>query len=333
MSAFDSLQYAAIPLRQIDIDDISSQSGPYCMSYGYDPTPLLKSMEKVGLLNPPCLVAKSAGGFEVVSGYRRIVAVRSLGWEKIFCRDLTDLKMTTLDLLLLNLYENLPTRSFNEIEKAMVLKRLSLHVSHAGLVRDYMPLLGLSPYETVLRTYLLLEELEEPVRAGVAKGTISGQAAKLLLDLEAGSRLAIYECILDLKLNSNYQKQLIEYLVEISEIENTSILEILSRTPLTKILKKEPTNSPQKTKSLLGVLRTMRNPRVADAEHRFQQQLSCIHLPPGTRIIHSPFFEDPSFVLEMTFKDGRGLKEKLLRISETDGIENIQMPWLRQDDK
>ena len=265
------------------------------MSYGYDPTPLLKSVEKVGLLNPPFLVAKSAGGFDVVSGYRRILAARSLGWEKIFCRDLTDLKMTTLDLLLLNLYENLSTRSFNEIEKAMVLKRLSLHVSHEGLIRDYMPLLGLSPYETVLRTYLLLEELEEPVRAGVAKGTISGQAAKLLLDLEAGSRLAIYECILDLRLNANYQKQLIEYLVEISEIENTSIHGILSRTPLTQILKKEPTNSPQKAKSLLGALRIMRNPRVADAEHRFQQQLSSIRLPPGTRIIHSPFFEDPFF--------------------------------------
>jgi len=196
-----------------------------------------------------------------------------------------------------------------------------------------MPLLGLAPYETVLRTYLLLEESAEPLRAGIANGTISGQAAKLLLDLEAGSRLAIYECILDLRLSANYQKQLIEYLVEISEIENTSIPGILSRTPLTRILKKEPTNTPQKAKSLLGALRIMRNPRVADAEHRFQEQLSSIRLPPGTRIIHSPFFEDPAFTLEMTFKDGRGLKEKILRISETDGVENIQMPWLKQDDK
>jgi hypothetical protein len=215
----------------------------------------------------------------------------------------------------------------------MVLKRLSLHVSHEGFVQDYMPLFGLSPYEPILQTYLLFEELEEPVRAGIAKGTISSQAAKLFLDLEAGSRLAICECIIDLRLNSSYQKQLIEYLVEISEIENTSIPEILSRTPLTQILKKEPTNIPQKAKSLLGALRAMRNPRVADAEHRFQQQLSSIHLPPGTRIIHSPFFEDPSFTLEMTFKDGRGLKEKILRISETDGIESVQMPWPRQNDK
>jgi ParB-like chromosome segregation protein Spo0J len=333
MSAFDSLEYAAIPLREIDIEDISNQHGPYCMSYGYDPTPLLESLKKVGLLNPPFLVAKSAGGFDVVSGYRRILVARSFGWEKIFCRDLTDLKMATLDLLLLSVYENLSTRSFNEIEKAMVLKRLSPHVSHERLVRDYMPLLGLSPYETVLRTYLLLEELEEPVRTSVAKGTISGQTAKLLLDLEAGSRLAIYECILDLRLNANYQKQLIEYLVEISEIENTSIPGILSRPPLTQMLKQEPTNTPQKTKSLLGALRIMRNPRVAAAEHRFQEQLSSIHLPPGTRIIHSPFFEAPSFTLDMTFKNGRDLKEKALRISETDGIENIQMPWLKQDDK
>lgn len=333
MSAFDSFQYATVPLRQIDIDDISNQPGPYCMSYGYDPTLLLKSMEKVGLLNPPFLVAQSAGGFEVVSGYRRILAARSLGWEKIFCRDLTDLKMATLDLLLLNLYENLSTRSFNEIEKAMVLKSLSPHVSHEGLVQDYMPLLGLSPYESNLRTYLLFEELEEPMKGGLARGTISTQAARLLLDLDASSGQAIHECILSLKLNANYQKQLIEFLIEISDIENVSIAEIFSRKPLRQILRKEPANSPQKARTLLGTLRAMRNPRVADAEHRFQQQLSSIHLPPGTRIIHSPFFEDSSFTLEMTFKDGRGLKEKILRISETDGVENIQMPWLKQNDK
>jgi ParB family chromosome partitioning protein len=303
------------------------------MSFGYDETGLMRSIDKVGLLNPPCLVAKSAGGFEVVSGYRRILAARSLRWEKIYCRDLSELKMTTFDLLLLNLYENLSTRSFNEIEKAMVLKRLSPHVSQENLVKDYLPLLGLSPHEPVLRAYLLLEESEEPVREGVARGSISIQASKLLMDLEAGSRLAICERLLTLRLSSSYQRQFIEYLVEISEMQNTSIREILSRVPLVQILRKEPANTPQKAKTILGALRTMRNPRIADAEHRFRQHLSAIHLPPGARIIHSPFFEDPFFTLEVMFKDGSGLKEKILRISETDGIGSIRMPWAGQDDK
>ena len=333
MSAFDSLQYATVPLRPIDMDAISIQRGPYCMSFGYDETRLVRSIEKVGLLNPPSLSENTTGGFDVVSGYRRIEAAHFLGWEKIFCRDLTDLKMTTLDLLLLNLHDNLSTRSFNEIEKAMVLKRLSAHVSHEKLIKDYMPLLGLSPYEPILRTYLLFEELEEPVKGGLAQGTLSAQAARLLLDLDVPSRLAIYECTFNLKLNYNYQKQLIEYLVEISEIENRSIHEILSREPLAEILRKEPPNSPQKAKLLLGVLRAMRNPRVADAERRFQHQLSFIHLPPGARINHPPFFEEASFTLEISFKDGKTLKEKILQISKTEGIENIQTPWLKQDDK
>jgi ParB family transcriptional regulator, chromosome partitioning protein len=326
------LQYAGVRLEEIDIEDISLQPGPYCMSFGYDERRLIRSIEKIGLLNPPCLVAKSAGGFDVVSGYRRILAARSLDWEKIFCRDLTGLKMTTFDLLLLNLCENLPTRSFNEVEKAMALTRLSLHVSHEELIRDYMPLLGLSPHEPILQTYLLFEELKEPMKGGLAQGIISIEAALLLPGLDAPSGLAVYECILNLKLNYNYQKQLIEFLIEISEIENVNISEIFSREPLSQILRKESANSPQKAKTLLGALRAMRNPRVADAEHRFQHQLSSIHFPPGVRVIHSPFFEQPSFTLEVSFKNGSVLKEKILRIATADGVEKIQAPWLIQDD-
>jgi ParB family chromosome partitioning protein len=301
------------------------------MSFEYDDTALIRSLEKVGILNPPCLVAKSRGGFEVVSGYRRIVAARSLRWEKILCRDLSDIRMTGLDLLLLNMHENLSTRSFNEIEKAMVLKRLSSHVSQEELIRDFMPLLGLSPHEPILRTYLLFDGLEEPVKKGLANGTISSQAARLLLDFEVHSRLAAFECISSLRLNSNYQKQLIEYLFEISEIENQSIPEILSRRSLIQILGKEGTNNPQKAKSLLAALRTMRNPRLADAETRFEQQVSRIPLPPGARITHPPCFEAPGFTLEISFKDGKTLKERIVQISGLEGIENIRTPWRKQD--
>ena len=317
----------------MDAKDVCIRPGPYCMSFRYDQTGLIKSIDKVGLLNPPCLVANNAGGFDVVSGYRRILAARFLGWEKICYRDLSNLEMTSLDLLLLNLYENLSTRSFNEVEKAMVLKRLSFHVPHEELVRDYMPLLGLSPYEPILQTYLLFEDLEEPMRTGLAQGVIPGQVARLLLDFDESSGLAIYECILYLKLNYSYQKQLIEYLIEISTIEDVSVSEILGRKPLTQILGKERVNTPQKAKLFLEALRVMRNPRVADAEHRFKHQLSLVRLPPGVRVIHSPFFERPTFTLEVSFKDGHDLREKILQVSAVDDIERIQAPWLSGNDK
>jgi len=333
MSILDTLQYAAMPLIAINIDKISIQPGPYCMSYGYDPAPLLKSVERVGLLNPPLLAGKSAGCFSIVSGYRRVVAARSLGWEKILCRDLSATKMTPFELLLLNLYDNLSTRSFNEVEKAMVLKRLSSQLSQEELIRDYLPLLGLPPHEPILRTYLLFEESEEPVKEGLAKGTISGQAAKLLLQLDVRSRLALYKCISDIRLNSNYQKQLIEYVLEISEIENQPIPEILAGESLVQIIRKEGANNPQKAKLLLEALRAMRNPRLADAEHRFRRQLSFIHLPPGARITHPPCFEAPAFTLEISFKDGKNLKDKIAQISEAGGIENIRAPWLESYDE
>ncbi len=333
MSKAEILEHAAIRSTPIAMDHIDLGPGPYCMSYGYDEKRLMGSIQRVGLLNPPSLVRNGSGGYDVVSGYRRLVAARSLGRKEILCRDLSDLKMTTFDLLHLNLFENLATRRFNEVEKAMALKRLSFHISQGRLIQEYLPLLGLSPHEAVLRAYLLFEELGEPLKQGLAEGMISSHVADLLQSLDPVSRSAIYDCISRLKLNYNYQKQLIEYLVEISEIEGHSIPQLLRKESLSRILMKEDQNNPQKAKSLMAGLRAIRNPRVTDYEHRFRKQLSSIPLPPGARIIHSPFFEGPSLTLEVSFVEGRNLKRKLLEIAETGGIENIRPPWLSQHDK
>ena len=324
------VNYAALPLVTVAMKDVSIQPGAYCMSFGYDETGLTRSIGKVGMINPPCLVQKDTGSFEVVTGYRRLLAARSLGWDNILCRNLTDLEMAGLDLLLLNFYENLSSRPFNEIEKAMVLKRFSSHVSREPLIKEYLPLLGLTPHETNLETYLRFNDLDESMKKALAMGKLSGAAASLLLDQAPDPRMAMFEWIMKLRLNFNYQSQFIDILVELSCIMDLGVEDILSMEPVTQVLLNEETNIPQKAKSLLATLRGLRNPRVAEAEHRFREQLALVHLPPGSRIIHSPFFENAFFTLEIPFKDGKELKEKTLRISKSEGIEAIQAPWRKR---
>jgi hypothetical protein len=44
------------PLIKMDIDHFSDQPGTFCMSYGFDNSKLVKSIEDVGLINYPCIV-------------------------------------------------------------------------------------------------------------------------------------------------------------------------------------------------------------------------------------------------------------------------------------
>jgi len=65
--------------------------------------------------------------FDVVSGYRRILALKP-GERKVFCLDVTAVLPSTLKRFLAAFYENLATRKFNDMEKALILNKLQSHV-------------------------------------------------------------------------------------------------------------------------------------------------------------------------------------------------------------
>jgi hypothetical protein len=310
----------------ISLDAISPKPGPYGMSFGFDLGSLMRSIEEVGILNPPLIRANQSGGWDVVSGFRRTAAARALGWEELMCRDLSPLSLSSLECLILNLQDNLPTRTFNEVEKGMILKRLSRHESAEKLQRHYMPLLGLPCHEPTLRFYLLIDGIEEPLKHDLAEGRISPRSLTALLDLDPGSRKAVGACIRDLRLNFNYQSQFIEYLIEISGIENTTPGKIVAGNSIAGILGDEKLNPPQKARVLMDSLRSRRNPRLATWERIFRSAVSKLMLPPGVRISHPPGFESPFFAMEVSFRDGGALREKLVRLSRTEGLENIRSP-------
>jgi ParB-like chromosome segregation protein Spo0J len=317
-----------VPITAVSLSRINPEPGPYGMSFGFDLTRMMGSIQEAGMLNPPLIIANQEGGWDVVSGYRRMAAVRALGWKEVLCRDLSASNLSPLECLKLNLHENLPTRAFNEVEKGMILKRLSRHTPAHELLRKYMPLLGLSSHEPTLQVYLLIDDLEEPFKHSLAGSRISLQAVLLLLDMAPDARLAMWKCITDLRLNSNYQKRLIEYAIDISDMEGKTAEQILSEGDVTAILKNQKLNSPQKAKALLDHLHSRRNPRLARSERAFRQNVSRLHLPDGVRISHPPYFENPSFTLEVSFRDGEALRQKIIQLSQMEGLENIRSPWL-----
>jgi hypothetical protein len=319
-----------VPVTAVSLSRINPEPGPYGMSFGFDLTRMMGSIQKVGIVNPPLIIPNQEGGWDVVSGYRRMKAVKALGWKEALCRDLTGSKLSPLECLRLNLHENLPIRTFNEVEKGMILKRLSLHVPAQELLRHYMPLLGLPSNEPTLQVYLLIDDLEEPIKHSLAGGRISFQAVMILQGMAPDDRLAVWKCISDLRLNSNYQKRLIEYVVDISDMERKTVKQILTEAPATAIFQDQNMNNPQKAKALLDHLHSKRNPRLASSERAFRQSVSSLNLPDGVRIRHPPYFEDPSFTLEVSFRDGKVLRQKIIQLSQVEGLESIQSPWLDQ---
>jgi ParB-like chromosome segregation protein Spo0J len=298
------------------------------MSFGFELEPLIQSIQKVGLINSPITIKNNEGKLVIVAGYRRIMALKDLQIKKIPCRDLSDSGLTPLELLCLNLRDNLATRQFNDVEKAMILTRLASYIKREEILGRYMPLLDLPSHEETLLSFIRLEKcLEKEIKEVLAQGQLSMPIAKLLLDLDGDARRSIFNLTRNLKLNLNQQRILIDFLSDISHSENRSISEVLEEKPIEAIRADQRMNNPQKTKALLEFLRSLRLPSVVRAEKMFLKQVSSLNFPSGVRLTAPPFFEGSQYRLEVFFKNGEELKIKIEHLSQIKELQDLSDPW------
>jgi ParB-like chromosome segregation protein Spo0J len=298
------------------------------MSFGFDPTPLTRSIQRVGLVNNPLLLDRGTGSFSIITGYRRIQALQSLGWENIPARIFDEKQVSLTECLLVNLFDNLATRELNPVEKGMALSRLQAHFNRREITRDFMPLMNLAAHAaTLMFLVAVANHLEDEIRLDVAQGRIARQAAGMLLELTPQERIAIHDVLRELKLNTNQQKQFIEYIIEIANRDRIAIPQLLLEPDLKSIRQDPGRNKPQKAKAILHFLRGKRSPALTQAEKMFHQKVTELKLPEGVNISAPPFFEAPDYRLELHFKDGKALKCKLDELTAIAGLEDFRDPW------
>ncbi|MGE5841719.1 MAG: ParB/RepB/Spo0J family partition protein [Deltaproteobacteria bacterium] len=312
---------------RLELAEAFEKPGPYTMSYGFNLDILCESIRKVGLINPPLVSRNRDGVFEIVSGYRRIMALRTLGELQIFCYDVTQALRSPAERFFAAFYENLATRKFNDVEKAILLAGLQDYVTREEILTSYMPLLSLPSHEGTLKSYMKLLDLEENVRNAIAVEELSMNVAKALVEMEKDSRQTLFHWIQMLKLNFNYQSKFVEYLQDISARENVKPSEALSERSCSQIIENPRLNTPQKAKAVLEVLRARRSPRLAQAQAIVERNLSAISLPKDASIHYDPGLEDPYYHLDVRFRHGEDLKKTIDELHRLDELEAIPAMW------
>jgi hypothetical protein len=318
-------------LTWLALDHVNDAPGPYTMSFGFDLELLCESIRRIGLVNPPCIAKDQQGRIEVVAGYRRILALKQLGWVKVGCEDVTSLLRSALERLLFAFYDNLASRIFNPVEKAMVLARFTPLLKKEDILNNVMPHLSIPSHEETLKFYTQLTKLQSDIQEALVCDRLSLHAAKALLKLKPESRRCVFRWISNLGLNFNQQSEYIDLMIDLSIIHEKSCLQLMECKALQNILKDDRLNNPQKAKKVLDELRLLRYPQWRGAEKRFREKLDLLALPKGTRIDHPSFFEAPGYCLEVQFRDGKELMEKLRRLSLLTGLQEFQDPFSHDD--
>ena len=87
---------------------------------------------------------------------------------------------------------------------------------------------------------------------------------------------------------------------------------------------------PQKAKQVLEKLRQRRYPRLCRSQEAFQENVKRLNLPEGVMVRFDPYFEDPHYHLDISFREGKALREKIVRLSHLQALGRLGDPW-RED--
>lgn len=287
-----------IPLQQIDLsDDIFS------VNYLPDLKNLRSSIGEVGLIQPVFL-RKRLGGYQIVSGFRRISVMKELGKSEIESRVFEEKERDKFQLFSLSLHENLTTRGFNTIEKAIALDKLIhlFQIDPTSVMKTFLPSFSLEPNEKILNTYLSLARMEDEIKRYVLEEEVSRSNIRRLATLNPDDRMVILSLISQLKLGENRLREILTLLEEISRRNQCAEKDIVQRPDIQAILSQKELTPSHKTERVKKVLMGLRYPKRHQMEEEFEKRRRNLNLPSNLLIHHQPFFEGRGLRVEFEFE-------------------------------
>ena len=303
-----------ILLKQIDFSDET-----FSVNFMPDLHRLRSSIEEIGLIQP-VLLREKRDGYQVVCGFRRISVMKELGSPEIESRVFEEVEVNELQSFLISLHENLTSRGFNTVEKAIALDKLvhRFQVDPLAVTKNLLPLFPLESNEKILNTYLSLAQMEDEVKRYVLREEVSLSNIRKLSALSPDDRKDILSFFSSLRLGENRLREILTLLEEISRRDHCTIREIARQPEIQAILSQEKLTPSQRTEKVKKVLMDFRYPRMRQMEDEFEKKRRDLSLPSGASLLHPPFFEGRGLRVEFQFEtveDYRSILSSLSKIA------------------
>ena len=291
---------------EVNIDHIDFSDQSYIFTFEPGMSQLIASIKNAGIISPPILEYKTDRAYRIVSGSKRIRALVQLKIKKFTARVFySKNKKPTLDIFLLNLYENIGTRELNIVEKTNVIFKLInlFNLPKEEVIKKYLPLLEIGTNPKIINRYLPLIYLEDSIKKAVAEEFISIEIAHSFMNVSKKERLKIFNLFNQLKLGKNRQREFMCLIQDIKAISRQTIDQILENENIKNIIQDQKFTSSVKINRIKDVLKKLRYPNYTKIEQEFKQLKRELKLPPNIMLRAPAFFESEKYSLEMSFKN------------------------------
>ncbi|MDR1486916.1 MAG: ParB/RepB/Spo0J family partition protein [Deltaproteobacteria bacterium] len=298
------------PFFSVPTDELTSCR----LSVGRPIDELAKSIDSIGLLHALWVAQGPDGRAMVISGGRRLAALRLLGRRYVSCLA-PSCEMVTMMLMVFT--DNL-SRGYNEAEKALAwnLAKNTLKESELESIKEMLNI----PKQERLSALERAVELPE-------NGLLALAAGRLDLDnitafshwsrAEISSALDLFDRTLPSRQN---RKQWLEWLNDLRRIEAISVDYLLQDPQLSAL------GGPNGEKQVRDFLLRRRFPSLSELNDRRAQSLKALKLPSAIKLQLDPQLEDIETTIKLTFTDTADLKNlarKLLEMTDQQEFKSL----------
>ncbi len=302
-------------MREVYLKDIDLKDDTFRVRNEGPDGLLLDSMRKVGLINPPWLKVRPNGEkYQIVMGFRRIMALEELGRNIVTARVVGEDEFNETRLMEMVILENLTHGPFDPVETSRALARLQrVGMQDDKLIDRFLPLMGLSKDRATLDSYLSIVNLPEDITGAISRGEVKIDSVKRVMRrFEGEDGESILRLIRDLRLGVNRQRELITILDEITRRDEISVNRVLNGEEIDSLLHAVEPNVPQSAQTLISLLRRMRSPQTMELVDRVKERVKELGLDPAIALELSPYLEERLIRISFGFRS----REEYLKILE-----------------
>lgn len=296
------------------IDAIDTTDERYRITRSTDLDLLSRSVDRVGLLNPPILEPGEAG-YRIVTGFGRVGACRRLGWKEIEARVL-DPAIPAIQCLMIAIADNGFTRPLNVMEQAAAVVKLSAFCPDAHQLSELVAPLGLSANPQLIRKYKTVCCLPEAVQHQIAADTIALPVALEFESLDSASAVGLGRLFDLLRPTLSQQRELLDHMRDIAAIEEKTINDLIEEPGIIEIVRHDRHDRKQKIAMLRDTIRGRRFPALSRAEKNFNLNRQALDLPDGLALLAPKNFESPDYSLVVAFRTASDLQTKAEQVQE-----------------
>ncbi len=294
-------------LTTMAVKDIRMDDERFKISPEVEPGVLTDAVRNSGLLSPPIVIERGRR-FIVLSGWKRMEAVRRLDIERIpvfILKEKSDAAAFEIPV-----FENLTIREYRSIEKAEIIAKFKkMGVNVKDLRKKYLTLLSLPPRIEIIENCLKIHSFSPRLKQTAYKQNYSFPVLRALICFKSAERDAMIPVLKGLSKNS--QMEVLENIRDIMGRDTCVLFQIFKEINISNILESKSLSDPQKSEKIRQLIRDRRYPALSSRRERFQKALKALNLPDNFTILTPKNFEAEGFRLQMQCRSSLELKKNL----------------------